>query len=1094
MLSPDIAPTLYDRILEAHHANPDSMRNAIRDLRPLFEGIFLTLTEGEARAFSNVYSRTLFVIESNNLPEEMKELIHGFRKYANKVVHDPEFKVDQKGYFTCLSALAGIIFSFTGIKPPVQLTALYEHEKGLGFVKARKPVGETLDKVRCVVLESTDLLHTDDGVPFFRLRCMDTEGELGKFDLSLWHSEINDLSQLHRLVWPYCTLQIHTLRKRTDKPDSYTSIPATQVILEPDFLIDATDVANCFQKNGDNAYLYFLNKLDGSPSGLSAFKGNLVNDLLDRCIQDGLQDADTALREILAEKALQAARFGQDKIEDVFQSIKLEHLPNLISLARQLKPRLVRLEPTFVSADYGIQGRLDALIEDRKRKDYKDIFELKSGGHPNDDTVWINNQVQVVCYQLLLQSVFGRKRFGTSAVFYSAAKSQPMRNVASSPHFEARVQFVRNMVVRGIFDLAMGKTWLLGRMDPQKIGLIPSFSRDILVSLHAALTGASPLERTWYETFLAFVIRELITAKVGGPGEEERRGSGFAALWLEQREEKILRNAILDGLLLRSYDAETGFLELNYDPQLAHNFRDGDIGIIYRDNDLFLRPLEQQILKGRIFRLGRDSLTFSLNNRQVDEDTFRPGTRWAVEHDFQDSNYWNQVRSLSLFLKADRSRRELLFGLRRPEMVPVRELSETELDDKQKELLLAALAAKDYYLLQGPPGTGKTSAMLSNLVRETMARTDDRIVLLAFTNRAVNEICRKLADQAIPFLYLGSQDSDETESLRTWSASHTVGEVRAHIARHRIFITTASGFINRMDDLAAITSLDQVFVDEASQLTEPALAGLLTRFRKFVLIGDQNQLPAVVAQPEQTCTIPDGPLAEAGFQTLSESLFGRLYRTCRQNGWDHVIGMLETHFRMHEEVAELINPWYGGRLKSGRAEQRAPFTRFSAHSPDPWENRLSRGRALFIPTRVASNTSKTNKEEAQKVVELIKTLQRVYGPSFSSHTVGVVTPWRAQIQLIRSLITDDELRDMVLVDTVERFQGLEKKHIIASLAVYHPAQMHALQSVDPEGKVDRKLVVTLSRAEEQVILMGYEPVLQVSPFYRDLLGKLTKVE
>ncbi|MBK7341678.1 MAG: hypothetical protein IPJ06_00390 [Saprospiraceae bacterium] len=144
-------------------------------------------------------------------------------------------------------------------------------------------------------------------------------------------------------------------------------------------------------------------------------------------------------------------------------------------------------------------------------------------------------------------------------------------------------------------------------------------------SLEEAWRNAGQLGQAWYSAYLSFLIRELITAKVGGPGDEERIGNGFASLWLNDRTEKERRFQILDGLQLLHYDEDTGIVTLSYPPDLHHNFREGDIGIIYQVKDLFLDPLHQQILKGDITHLGKDQLSFRLKNRQLDPDTFKKG-------------------------------------------------------------------------------------------------------------------------------------------------------------------------------------------------------------------------------------------------------------------------------------------------------------------------------------------------------------------------------------------------------------------------------------------------------------------------------------
>lgn len=1086
MITSSLAQTYYDRILEAHHSNEGAPRNAVRDLRPLFENIFRQLTESERRGFSNVYARTEFVIRNRQVPVALTQKIHGFRRFANRVVHEMRTEVTGEGYACCLEAMALIVRHFSGEEVPDALHQLYEGLTGPGFRAPDQPIGEYHDGVRCVVLEVGERQHADNGTPFFRMRCSDTSSELGEFSLTLWQSPLNDLSSLQSLVWPYAILQVHRMRRFPNRQDAWSSVPETQVILEPDLLVDATDIADCFMEDGPNAYLFFLNKLTPSESGISAFRGNLVNELLDRILLDPAAPVDDVLRDAMAGKALSAARYGSRELGDHLEIIRQAHLPNLREVGNTYRGRPIRIEPTFVSAAYGLQGRLDALIEDGDDPYKKEVFELKSGKPPRGEQVWANNRAQVVCYHLLLRSTFGVNRHGQCAVFYSAAEGLPLRDVAANARAEAQVQLVRNRIVRGICDIANGQMWLLGCMDPDRIGKFPAYAGTTLGSLHAALRDADPLTRAWYEHFLAFALRELLTAKVGGPGEEDRVGNGYSALWLEQREEKARHYAILDGLTIRSYDPATGILVLRMPDSRNHNFRDGDIGIIYRDADLFLKPLEDQILKGSIRSMGADEVTFALRNRQVDPQTFRVGSRWAIEHDMQDSNYWNQIQGLLDVLRAQPARRELLFGLREPRREALDPIEAPGMADDQRIPLQRILEAKDYFLLQGPPGTGKTSTLLVQAVRRLLERGEDKIVLLAFTNRAVNEIRSKLETQGIAFLYLGNHPDGGPGSLGALAREQGPDAVRAHIAGHRVYLSTVAGFANRVADLAAITSLDIAIVDEASQLTEPALAGLLTKFRKFVLIGDQNQLPAVVSQPEARCLVETDTLQGAGFRNLGESLFARLYRQAQRRGWAHATGMLETHFRMHEDIATLVNEAYDGRLRSGTERQRAPFTVFDAASPDPLQALLSGSRTLYIPCH-REVSAKTNREEAERVVALLHSIREAYGDRFDERTVGVVTPWRAQIVLIRSLIDDPELREKVLIDTVERFQGMERRHILASLAIYHPGQLQSLQSPDPDGRVDRKLLVTLSRAEEQVVLLGHVPVLRQSPWYGRVL-------
>ena len=134
-----------------------------------------------------------------------------------------------------------------------------------------------------------------------------------------------------------------------------------------------------------------------------------------------------------------------------------------------------------------------------------------------------------------------------------------------------------------------------------------------------------------------------------------------------------------------------------------------------------------------------------------------------------------------------------------------------------------------------------------------------------------------------------------------------------------------------------------------------------------------------------------------------------------------------------------------------------------------------------------------NRGEAETVSRLLREIKQRYGKRFGADTVGVVTPWRAQVGVIRAQIEDDpQLSENVTVDTVERFQGGEKDIILVSMAVFDPVQMQLVESADAQGEVDRKLNVTVSRAREQLIVLGYEPALQASVFYAQLLEKIRR--
>jgi DNA replication ATP-dependent helicase Dna2 len=222
-------------------------------------------------------------------------------------------------------------------------------------------------------------------------------------------------------------------------------------------------------------------------------------------------------------------------------------------------------------------------------------------------------------------------------------------------------------------------------------------------------------------------------------------------------------------------------------------------------------------------------------------------------------------------------------------------------------------------------------------------------------------------------------------------------------------------------------------VDEAGQLTEPLTLGLIVRARRFVLIGDDRQLPPVVRT-----------------RGLANSMFERLKRDT------DAVTLLETQYRMHPEIMNVSNRlFYGGRLKSGvTAQERTP-----PDGPDGTP-------VLFLPVE-SQRDGRSNAEEARVVVDLVRSLtssRRIHPES-----IGVVSPFRAQVVLLRQMLSGTG----VTVDTVERFQGGERDIMILSFVRNRGT-----------GFVfdDRRLNVAITRARRKLVLVAHPALFQQSRY------------
>jgi DNA replication ATP-dependent helicase Dna2 len=578
-------------------------------------------------------------------------------------------------------------------------------------------------------------------------------------------------------------------------------------------------------------------------------------------------------------------------------------------------------------------------------------------------------------------------------------------------------------------------------------------------------------------------------AKIGS-NDLNSKSNGYADLWRASKADKIENYDVLINLNVKNISDEF-HLTLAFENNLLSNintvilssFRVGDTAIFYPTPDPeVLNPLRSQILKCRVISVNYDTIEISLINKQVNKDYFRSSNFWALERDFRENSYKQQLQLMYQFLKSDKRVIDLVLGIERPQFSTDTDILQSDLDPVQHENVKNAINANDYYLIQGPPGTGKTSKVLVEIVRNLSIKDTD-IMVVAFTNRAVDEICEKLLALGVECIRLGRGEKPYYWSYL--SNNLKLDDFNARIDKNKIFVSTISTFASSLDILK-FKKFETLIVDEASQVLESQITGVLKYFKRWIFIGDENQLPAVVVQNKKDSLSDSKELKELSLTNFRESLFYRLKKNAVKKSWNDCHGMLKFQYRMHEDVAEFSKKYfYNDQLEINTEKQKAPLLKGQGKG-DPLINEVFyKSRVIFIPTK-ADLTSKINNEEATLTAALIQQISTIYGDQFDqAKTVGVITPFRAQIANIRNKL-NIKYRD-VTIDTVERFQGSERDIIIISLATKSTTQFSAIQSMNEEG-VDRKLNVALTRAKERVIILGCEEVLQNSPLFKMLIA------
>lgn len=909
------------------------------------------------------------------------------------------------------------------------------------------------------------------------------------------------------------------------------------LILEPDYLVDASALAECAQEYGTCWQRYFWNRIRPKTITDSILLGNAVNLIFDELIT--AKDFRSVTFDSLMPKifARYPIEFVSAKSVDrrFFQNLhsQFETLKRILSTdfsALGIDRRKAMVEPSFICEALGLQGRLDFLQVENGLCG----IELKAGRPPypeNDlSKVSFPHRAQCALYQSMIQSVLGVKLENQHFYLLYSRNLNPegcLRPVETSTRKLQKLLNLRNKIVSVERDISrygyVQAEWLVSRLTADNLIPRPSLFTERYIRPEIDC-GRRRLERRddndlalrYFYRFYAFVSREHYLSKIGYPSGSGI--SGVASLWRMTRDEKEREGYMFSGLRLVRNCAAEDIPEVEFilpENTPSPDFRLGDIVLFYVCDTDADRVSTRQVFKATIASMTTDRVVLRLRDNQSYAEALPIASCYAVEHDYVDSSFLLQYKGLYTMLDASPHRRGLLVG--EAGESPVRNMSRRlsyEYDSPDlSRILLKALQAEDYFLLVGPPGTGKTSVALRNMVREFLAIPDYQILLVAFTNRAVDEICDKLETigEVDDYIRVGQTLSCDV-AYRSHLLSERMKQCRNReeasrsIHSYRVFVATLSSLSGKME-LFNLKRFDVAIVDEASQILEPQLVGLLSAktptgrdaVGKFILIGDHKQLPAVVVQSAEESVITDERLRSAGFVDCRISLFERLYRRLPEGS--PFADMLDCQWRMHPDIASFANTYfYKGALRDGNAPHQISLLPFTNMGDDKWERVIATKRTAFFPTKTLCVGKKYNNEEACKTAAIVNALYRLYernGLEFDERSVGIITPYRHQIARIRQELDKFGISafDTIRVDTVERFQGSQNDCIIYSFCVNDESQLEWLPSYTEESGqlIDRKLNVALTRARRQLFVLGNSQLLSRNPIYRILITHLENI-
>ena len=1105
----DSAETLYSLLESSLQVIPD-YRAIYRILDNVYVRVLNQNTSFVTIKLVGRFAKTDYLLKENNAAVELTHSVNDFRVRIKSI---DGFSADElEEYYTYdIKTLAQFISLVYKSPIPKSISELFPDG-----VLYKKRGNSFADYIRVIV--------NDWDSEYIYCTCEDFGDEL----TILYGKECG----IYKYDWSYIS---NILQKNTQlniiKPiDEKGIIIPELIIFEPDYLVDISSIASCFEFYAEDAILYLINKIKPSINTSAILLGNLAGQLLDEEIHSKEHETsyNDSVKSFFKKNSLALlttsiesdfhTKAKQQK-ENIHTSIGVE-LPKKVS-AFDFDKTL--LEPSFFCEMLGLQGRMDLL-----QSDFSLLIEQKSGkcGFPqtniNTPIAHKKHYVQMLLYMAILRynysEQYKQNNYKLNAFLLYSKYKNSLLGLGFAPELLYDSLKIRNEIVSNEYKYSEEGIDVLRGLIPEDLNknninnkLWSNYTYPQLKSLLSPISNASELEREYYLRFLKFIETEHIYSKTGNRLKEN---SGFASKWHDTLEEKRNAGNIYDKLTLisppQNKDGVVDEVELRFNQtvnQNVANFRVGDIVILYPYSSEEVPDLRKTIVhRCSIVSIDAETIKLSLKAPQTNAKLFLKDSDkvWAIEHDFMESSYSSLYKGMHKFLSAPKERRDLVLLQRNPKIDITKRLNGDYGNFNQ--LALKVKQAEEFFLIIGPPGTGKTSFGLLTTLKEELTERDSNVLLLSYTNRAVDEICSKLVEENIDFIRIGGKNSCGEQYKEFLFENKTkncnnITELNNLISNTRVFVgTTAS--INGSLSLFDLKQFNLAIIDEASQILEPNIIGILSEERdgvpvikKFVMIGDHKQLPAIVLQPKDESRTDSKLLNDIYLKDCSLSMFERLLRKYAEN--DTVTYMLTKQGRMHAEIAEIPNmQFYNNKLDivplSHQTEEM-----MAINSDDSLLNILSSHRVIFFEAKnsTTNHNNKVNRREAEVIADLVYTIYIKEQQDFDiDKTVGVIVPYRNQIATIKNILQCryPELNlDKITIDTVERFQGSQRDCIIYGLTISERYQLNFLTEnsfIEDDKVIDRKLNVAMTRAKKQMIFVGNGALISENQLYSQLIG------
>lgn len=437
------------------------------------------------------------------------------------------------------------------------------------------------------------------------------------------------------------------------------------------------------------------------------------------------------------------------------------------------------------------------------------------------------------------------------------------------------------------------------------------------------------------------------------------------------------------------------------------------------------------------------------------------------------------------------------------------------LNASQEKAVNEVLWAKDVAVVHGPPGTGKTTTLVEAIF-ETLRR-ESQVLVCAQSNMAVDWISEKLVDRGINVLRIGNPTRVNDKMLsftyerrfeahpdypQLWSIRKAIRELRQQrkhadswhqkmdrlksratelelrirsslFGEARVIASTLTGAANRVLEGEKYSTL---FIDEAAQALEAACWIAIRKAGRVILAGDHCQLPPTV---KSIMALKGG---------LGKTLMERIVENKPET-----VTLLKMQYRMNEQIMKFSSEWfYHGMVESAPTVSHRSILDYD--TPMMWiDTAECDGKEEFV----GENFGRINRAEAELTLQTLQQYLEKIGKQRileESIDVGIISPYRAQVQLLRKELRKREFfrpyRHLLTVNTVDGFQGQERDIILISLVRSNDGgDIGFLRDL-------RRMNVAITRARMKLIILGSSETMTSHPFYKKLyeyVGQL-KVE